>query len=559
MAGRSHRWEPPVGSESIVGPGGPFEIVEEDILGVPVRVFRSRPPHVRQVLDDAARRFGPAPNLVFPDRTLSFEDLHASSRRVAAWLAERGVSKGDRVAFASANVPGYLVGWWATIVSGAVVSSLNGWWTAAELQHGIDLSAPRLVLADGPRLARLADAGLPSDLQVVDLAELDHLIGPARPDDPPLPTAPIDEDDPAILLFTSGTTGRPKGATLSHRNLVHFPMAVLMQGAIAAALAPGASATPAVQPSSIMAAPLFHVSGVVPVITGAFTCSKLVFPPVGAWNEITHLELTETHSVGAWSGVPTQFWRLLEHPRFDEFDTSSVVTVGGGGAVYSPELLRLMARKLPQARVGVGYGMSETLGSGARLGGVTLETHPASVGTVDALCEIQIRDENDVVLEDGEVGEICIRGACVFLGYWDNPDATRASLDDDRWYRTGDFGRMNDGVLHLESRMRDLIIRGGENVYPIEIEHRLEEHPDIAEACAVGVPHHQLGQEVAAVVVVRPGATLPAEDVRAWVAETLAAFKVPAHVVFRESLPYNQTGKVLKHELEQELVTELGR
>ena len=561
MAGQTHRWEPPAAAGPLVGPGGHFEIVEEPVLGVPVRVFRNRPANLREVLANGVARSADLPFLVFPDRTLTYGDVGASVARVAALFTELGVKKGDRIAFASANVASYVVGWWATVACGAVVSSLNGWWTPVELLHGIELSKPALVFADEPRMKRLAEAGLPENVEVRAITDLDALIGPARAGDPGFPSTPIDEDDPAVLLFTSGTTGRPKAATLSHRNFIHCPMAVLAQGAIGQMLAPppapaaGAAAPP--QPSSLFVAPLFHVSGALPLVVAAFIGSKLVFPPVGAWNEITHLSLTQEHGIGAWSGVPTQFWRLLEHPQFDEFDTSSVLSVGGGGAVYSPELLRLMARKLPQARVGVGYGMSETLGSGSRLGGVTLETNPASVGTVEAMCEIEIRDENDAVVEDGDVGEICIRGAAVFIGYWDNPEATEKALDANRWYRTGDFGRMTDGVLQLESRMRDLIIRGGENIYPIEIEHRLEEHPDIADVCVVGVPHHQLGQEVAAVVVVRSGADLDADAIRDWVRATLASFKVPTHVVFRDALPYNATGKVLKHEVEAELEAEL--
>ncbi len=207
--------------------------------------------------------------------------------------------------------------------------------------------------------------------------------------------------------------------------------------------------------------------------------------------------------------------------------------------------------------MGCGYGMSETVGSGSRLGGVTLETHPASVGSVEPLCEIQIRGPLDELLGDGEVGQICLRGPAVFLGYWNDPGATAAAVDADRWYRTGDYGRFVDGVLQLDSRMRDLIIRGGENVYPIEIENRLVEHDGIADACVVGVEHHQLGQEVAAVVVTHPGIELGADDVRAWVADALASYKVPAHVVFRPELPYTLTGKVLKHQVEDEVATDI--
>jgi len=562
MPGSTWIWEPPEGADVLFQEGAPFEIAEEPVLGVECKVFKNRLGNIREVMVTNTARHGDLPNLVFPDVTLSFNDVQASVARVAAWLAAKGVKKGDRVAFASANVPEYVIGWWATLVSGAIVSSLNGWWTSAELLHGVELSAPTLVFADGPRRERLNEAGLPAEVEVHDLSELSGLIGPARDGDPSLPTNDIDEDDPAVLLFTSGTTGRPKAACLSHRNFVHFPLAVMTSGAVNAVLnpvpAPTAGTPAPIQPSSILASPLFHVSGVVPLITAHYTGSRLVFPPVGAWKEETHLRLTQEHSVAGWSAVPTQFWRLLEHSDFDHYDTSSVVVVGGGGATYSPELLRLLAQKLPQARIGVGYGMSETLGSGSRLGGVTMDTHPASVGTVEAMCEVEIRDEEGVVVTDGEVGEICIRGAVVFLGYWENPEASAKALDERRWYRTGDFGRVIDGVLYLESRMRDLIIRGGENIYPIEIEKRLEEHPEVSEVSVVGVPHHQLGQEVAAVIVAKPGSNLDAEGVRDWVALELAKYKVPAHVVFKESLPYNATGKVLKHELEAELGTSLA-
>jgi acyl-CoA synthetase (AMP-forming)/AMP-acid ligase II len=562
MAGTTWVWEPPAGADVLFAPGAPFEIATEPVLGVDCKVFKNRLGNIREVLTAFTTRHGDIPNLVFPEITLTFNDVQASTARVAAWFAERGVVKGDRVAFASANVASYVIGWWATLASGAIVSSLNGWWTPAELLHGIELSKPRLVFADGPRMKRLLEAGLPEDVEVHDLSELDHLLGPARADDPSLPTATIDEDDPAVLLFTSGTTGRPKAACLSHRNFVHFPSAARLAGAVGAVLAPqpapAAGAPAPKQPSSIMVGPLFHVSGVVPLITGHYTGSKLVFPPVGSWSETTHLELTQEHSVGGWSAVPTQFWRLLEHPDFDKYDTSSVTVVGGGGATYSPELLRLMAKKLPQARLGVGYGMSETLGSGSRLGGVAMDEWPSSVGTVESMCELEIRDEDNNVVDDGEVGEICIRGAVVFLGYWDNPEASAKALDDRRWYRTGDYGRIADGVLYLESRMRDMIIRGGENIYPIEIEHRLEEHPEVAEAAVVGVPHHQLGQEVAVVIVLKPGSALDADGVKTWVSAELARYKVPTHVIFRDALPYNATGKVLKHELEADITAELA-
>ncbi|MBM3660796.1 MAG: acyl--CoA ligase [Actinobacteria bacterium] len=561
MSDHTHRWEPPAGIDGLLAPGSPFELAEEDVLGATVTVFRNRFPHLRAQLAAAAARTPDAPYLVFPDRdlVLSFADVAASAARVARVLADHGVGPGDAVGFAAANVPAHAVAWWATVCSGAIVSSFNGWWTPAELDHGIALTEPKVIVADAPRMERLHAVGVPDGIVLLEDTALEPLLGPARAGDPELPDVAVDEDEPAIILFTSGTTGRPKGATVSHRQFVNAVQVVMLQGAMAMLLMPPPpDSADRPQPSTLCATPLFHVSGALPLASSAATGQKMVFSPPGKWDELTHLRLTQEHHVGAWSGVPTQFWRMLEHPRFEEFDVTSVANIGGGGAVFAPELFALAARRMPWARFGVGYGMSETLGSGSRLGGVTLDTHPASVGSVEPLCEIQIRDEGDQPLPDGEVGQICIRGACVFPGYWNDPAASAEALDADRWYRTGDFGRFDDGVLMLESRMRDLILRGGENVYPIEIENRLVEHPDIAQACVVGVPHHQLGQEVAAVVVLQPGAGLDADGVRAWVAETLAGYKVPTHVEFRADLPYNATGKVLKHEVEADLVAGLG-
>jgi acyl-CoA synthetase (AMP-forming)/AMP-acid ligase II len=244
---------------------------------------------------------------------------------------------------------------------------------------------------------------------------------------------------------------------------------------------------------------------------------------------------------------------MLEHPDFDSYDLSSLTMVSSGGAPFPPELMRVLNEKIPSANLSNGYGMSESMGAGTLLSGARYFTHRESVGAPYPTIEVQVRDEGGNSLSDGEVGEICLRGGVVFTGYWDDPDATAKVLDDERWYHTGDYGRVEDGVLWLESRMRDLIIRGGENIYPMEIEHRLIEHPDIADAAVIGVDHRTLGQEVMAVVVLQPGASLEAQAVQDWVADGLARFKVPAYVELRDALPYTQTGKVMKHQLEQEL------
>jgi acyl-CoA synthetase (AMP-forming)/AMP-acid ligase II len=228
------------------------------------------------------------------------------------------------------------------------------------------------------------------------------------------------------------------------------------------------------------------------------------------------------------------------------------MTVGGGGAVFPPELVRELHERFPRVRLGNGYGMSETVGTGTQTGGELFVTVPASVGPALPTVEVQIRGEDGLVLAEGEIGEIHLRTPSVFLGYWDDPAATRAALDADRWYRTGDYGRVAGGLLFLESRRRDLILRGGENIYPIEIENRLAGHADIDDAAVIGVDDAELGQVVKAFVVRRAGSDLTGEQVRAWCAEALAAFKVPVSVEFRDALPYTETGKLLKQQLEAE-------
>ncbi|HEY4331996.1 MAG TPA: fatty acid--CoA ligase family protein, partial [Ilumatobacteraceae bacterium] len=366
-----------------------------------------------------------------------------------------------------------------------------------------------------------------------------------------LPEVEIAEDDPFLVLFTSGTTGRPKGAVLSHRNFLHFSQSGLLMGAIGAALT-GIQPDPAVQPASIMVGPLFHVSGIVPLVFSMDNGMRQVMPPPGRWSEITHFEMTAEHRIQNWSGVPTQFWRLLQHPDFDRYDTSSVRNAGGGGANFAPELTRLFHEKMPAVSLGNGYGMSETAGMGTRIGGPQFMAHPDSVGSANPATEIEIRGDDEELLDEGQIGEIYVRTAAVFLGYWNDPVASAKALRPGRWYRTGDYGRIEGGLLYLESRMRDMIIRAGENIYPLEIEYRLIEHPDIDDVAVIGMPHQVLGHEVMAVVVVRTGATLTAADIQRFAAEALSAYKVPAHVAFRAELPYTQSGKVLKHELERE-------
>ncbi len=548
---------PPDLRAALTGPGAPFEIVTEDVLGAPALVFHRRPPNLRAVFEQAGQDHADKTFIVSPEgEEITYADAVARVARIADVLArEYGVQKGDRVGFASANSVAYILSYWAALSLGAVLANLNGWWTVPELAAGIELSEPVVVLADERRRAlldKLPPANQGSWPRIEDLAAAASGLSPSGPE-VSMPTVTIDEDDPVTILFTSGTTGRAKGATLTHRNWIHFALCNNAAGAVGLALAGmPLGAAPGPQPSAIFAAPIFHVSGTGPLTNAPFSGMKLVLPPPGRWDETVTLELIQRHRVTTMSGVPTQFWRLLQHPNFDSYDLSSISTIGGGGAVCPPELARLMFTKLPRAGAGQGYGMSETAGMGTRLGGPAFKARPETVGTCQVTMRVQIRDPRGKVLPAGEVGEIYIWGAGVFSGYWNNPAATAAALDADRWYRTGDFGRTDGEFVTLESRMRDLIIRGGENIYPIEIENRLVEHPEVADAAVIGVDHQTLGQEVKAFIVPTPGCDPSIDDIRRFVGEALASFKVPTYVEFREALPYSATGKLLKRELEEE-------
>ncbi|MDX6740969.1 class I adenylate-forming enzyme family protein [Actinocorallia sp. A-T 12471] len=542
----------------LCGPGGAFERRVEDVLGAPVEVFVQRPRSIPAMLAAAVEREPDTAYLVLdgPEpETLTFADTARLARAYAEVLAaEYGIGRGDRVAVAAANGREHLLLLWGTLTLGAVAVGLNGWWAPAELDHGLRLTGPKAVFGLGRPLERLraSEAVTSGEFAAASLADLHAaalaLGEPARA----LTATEIAEDDPALIMFTSGTTNRPKGVTLSHRNVVHFGMFGGIGGAVAALTGTKLRQVPPdLQRTSILANPLFHVSGACVALANATLYGlRLIILERGKWDAERALEVTDRYRLTQWTGVPTHFWRMLTHPDFDAYRTDQVTVIGSGGATFAPELLRLFARKMPGLQITNGYGMTETTGSGTFLNGPEMDGHPASVGAAAPTVEVQVRDESGAVLPEGQIGEIHVRSASVFLGYWNDPAATSAALTPDRWYRSGDYGRISDNVLYLESRMRDLIIRGGENIYPIEIEYRLLEHPAITDAAVIGAPHPSLGQEVKAFIVKSPHTPLTPTEIRTWVSATLAAFKVPTHITFLDSLPYNETGKILKRHLE---------
>jgi acyl-CoA synthetase (AMP-forming)/AMP-acid ligase II len=540
--------------DALVGPGGPFDTGIEDVLGTPMEVFRKRPRSMVEILRAGAERLGDRPYLIFPERQLTFESVVGPVAAVAhGFHTEFGIGPGDRVAIASANRLEYILTFWAATALGAVTVALNGWWTGPEMAYALELTEPKLLLGDQQRLERLDGTDL-GGLAVVgfedDFAGLE-----AAGANAPFPEVEIDEDDPYVILFTSGTTGRPKGAVISHRSNIHFGLATQLRAAesMARSIAAGGDMPEPYVPCSISAAPMFHIAGLTCTVALAPRNGvTMVFPPPGRWSEETQLRLTQDHRATTWTLVPTQLWRLLDWPDLDSYDLSSLRTVGGGSAVWPPELLKRLEQKIPWARpsLALGYGMTETNGHGTSLRPDMTYVHPESIGGASPTVQVEVRDPvTHQPLPDGEVGELALRTASSFLGYWRNPDATAAALDSERWYHTGDYGHIRDGYVFLEGRRHDLIIRGGENIYPVEIENRLVEHPGISDAAVVGIDHPTWGQEVKAFVVAREPGRLSGDDVQAWCRATLASFKVPTQVEFLAELPFNASGKVMKQAL----------
>ena len=545
----------------ITGPGMPFEIVEEDVLGERLGVFAHRAHSMREILL-GARRFGDRDCYVFGDGyRLDFDELIPQVASLATALRDtHGIGPGDRVAVCAANCREWLMTFWAVAALDAVLVAMNGWWTGAEMRTALELTDPKLLVMDEKRRARLdGEPGIPLLLTEHDFAELLDDASATLPD------VPIGEDDPFILIFTSGTTGRPKAAVLSHRSVIAYLMeqsfiaarGMAMTGLPrSAAVAPPSESDPsdaadAPAPTVRLAPyPLFHVSGMSMAVSTVMSGSPTVWP-LGRFDPANVLELTRDEGISVWGGGTTHVVRLLQHPDIETIDPGSIASVGIGGSAIPPDVIRQIEERFPhlESSVSSGYGSTET-GLVSWAPGWMLKAAPDCVGPLMPTSQARITADDGTVLPPGVEGNIEARSWMSMLGYWHNDAANAETVRPGRWIRTGDFGRFEDGILFIASRKRDLIIRGGENIYPFEIEHRLDEHEEVREAAVYGVDDPIHGQVVKAVVVVAPGSPLTADEVRAFCAETLASYKVPTEVELRtEPLPRTANGKVMKQVL----------
>jgi long-chain acyl-CoA synthetase len=543
---------------ALTAPGAPFAVVPATVDGVDMRVYESRFGSLREVLGMGAMH-GDAEFLVYGDRRITFADFTAEANGIAAALAERGVGHGDRVAVLSANNPEWCATFWATVSLGAILVGLNGWWKTDEVFYGLEDSGAKVLVADGKRFARIADVveggalpaleavflidGEPSGDRVHPFSDLT-----AAPTTE-APSTPIEEGDAAVIFYTSGTTGRPKGAISTHRSMIANLQNTILNTLASRVAVEEPRTDGDAQTVGLLTSPLFHVAGCHSnLVVGLFGGIRLVMPE-GRFDPVEVLRLIQDEKVVIWATVPTMVWRVCEHPDRHAFDTGSVTILAFGGSPSAAELQRKIHETFPNVRTtSNAYGLTETSSVATVLTGEDSARKPDSVGRPMPVVDVRIDDGDGGSLPPGATGEVCIRGPILMPGYWGKPEATAEAIRDG-WLHTGDVGHLDDeGFLYITDRAKDMIIRGGENVYCVEIENRLVEHPAVADAAVIGVPHPSLGEEVKAVVQVEPGAEVSEADVRAWVATELADFKVPTYVELRdEKLPRNASGKLLKN------------
>ena len=555
---------------TLTRPGSLFEIQECDIRGVRTRVWKNAPPTLRELFL-LSRAHGSKTFLVCGDDRASYEAFARAALAIAEALQRAGVQKGDRVAIAMRNLPEWPAAFFGCVLAGGIATLLNAWWTGPELEYGLNDSGAKIAFIDHERFVRLAGqlhdcptlerifvSRASEDVAHPKATALEAVVGEVNSwhllPDRLLPNVPLDPEDDATIVYTSGTTGKPKGAVGTHRNSA---MAVMGRAYVQARSflrrgEPMPAPDPdAAQKSALLAVPLFHVIG----------CQSTMLPLMAAggkivlmhkWAPELAMQLIERERITGAGGVPTIVWQLLEHPALDNYDLSSLESIGYGGAPAAAELVRRVKDRFPKSIPTTAWGMTEVSGGFTAHQAEDYELRPASCGPPLPVGDMKIVDADGQALPAGGVGELWVKGPNVVRGYWRNPEATAATFVDG-WLRTGDIARLDEeGFCYILDRAKDMLIRGGENIYCVEVENVLYEHPAVIDAAVVAIAHRSLGEEPGAVVTLKPGMQVGEDELRAFVAARLAAFKVPMKIVFSSgTLPRNATGKIMKNELKR--------
>ncbi len=547
---------------AVTGPGQIFELIDSEVRGVKMKVFKNAPAHLGQVFA-GSRGHGDKTFLVYEDEIITFAQAADRIDALASLLVNvYGVKKGDRVAVAMRNFPEWVMSFAAIISVGAINVSMNSWWTEDEMDFALEDSGATVLICDQQRFDIGAASCVKKNIKVLVVrAEKPLPAGVDKWEEVlPLgdkhPGADISPDDDATILYTSGTTGRPKGAVSTHRAIISSIMAFSARNTIFQMSGTKLKDVdgPEVPTSFILIVPLFHVTGCVPVMLSCFVAG-LKLAIMYKWDPEKALEMIEREQITNFVGVPTQSWDLVNSPAFEKYDTSSLRAVGGGGAPSPTSLVGKVNDKVKNGNPQLGYGMTETNAFGPAITGSDYLSHPTSTGRASWPMFVEVRDENLKPVPTGQSGEIWFFGPMLIRGYWNRPDATAETIVDG-WLRSGDLGRLDaDGYVYVEDRVKDMILRAGENVYGAEVESAIYEHPAVHEAAVFGVPHERLGEEVGVAILVNDGMSLTPEELWAFLDDKIAKFKIPTQVVIMtEPLPRNAAGKFLKRELQQRVV-----
>ena len=550
---------------TLTAPGAQFEVVTTTVRGQPVREYKNAPPNLR-ALWLASAPHADKDYLVYEDERTSYGEAHRQVASIAHWLSGQGVVPGDRVAIAMRNYPEWMLAYWACVSMGVGAVGVNAWWTGPELVYGLGDSDPRVIIADGERLDRMephADeigerilVGVRDPKARGGVTPWSELLGGPET----LPEVEIDPDADACIFYTSGTTGRPKGAQLTHRgcanNVMSLAFANVAQAMASAAANPNpqddGSKTPD-QMAALVCTPLFHVTAN-NCVAQSMTVAGGKLVHMYKWDAGEALRLVEGEQITTLSGVPVMSRELLAHPDFKTRDTSTLKQLGGGGAQVQPDLVKKIDAEAKTARPSTGYGMTETCGIITAVAADYFVDRPESCGRAMPVFETRIVDADGNVLGEGEVGELCVRSSQVIKGYLNREEATAETIEEG-WLRTGDIARIDaEGFIYIVDRAKDMVLRGGENIYCAEVESAIFEHDAVAECTVFGVADDRLGEEVGAGIFLKKPGSLGAEELRSFLKERIAAFKIPRYVWFLdEAIPRNASGKFLKRELRDSL------
>jgi long-chain acyl-CoA synthetase len=564
----------------LIGLGGPFEVETVNIRGVETKSWKTAPKNLNEVFR-STKAHRDRTFLVYEDERLSYREVHEIVGKIQRYLGEQGVVKGSRVAVAMRNYPEWIAAFYAIVAMGAIAVPLNSWWCGSELTYGLIDSESGILICDQERLLALSshleelkemdpsfkiltvrtkEDQVEGAMQGVEFDRFETLIkGPAVEAE----GVEIEPDDVAAIFYTSGTTGKPKGAVISHRNIIGCMMNAFFSATYRSMLSGTDPKNGSVEEEDqgsgseeqncvLLSVPLFHATGCfATLIPNSVAGSKIVL--MYKWDPGKALEIIEQERVTTFGGVPAMVWQVINHPDFHSYDTSSVQGIGYGGAPSAPELVRKIKEYFPTSAPTNGYGLTETAAIVTLNVGDDYVRKPDSAGPPMPVMELRIVDPLGLDLPRGEVGELWIKGPTVIKGYWKKEKETQQTFENG-WLKTGDIAYLDDeNFLHIVDRSKDVVIRGGENVYSVEVEAAIFEHPGVADVAVVGLPDQVLGEEVCAVIQPKPNFSLTQSEIQEHVAKRLARFKVPKYVYFTDKdLPRNAAGKVLKRELRDE-------